>query len=105
MPFADRRLVGHPMDRSRGTLRGAAVLPLAALAFSGMAGCVKQTQHGRDVWAVVNGKEIKGDGVVQYYRTRVNREGQEASEEEALSLRLNVRDEGMVNEVLLERAD
>jgi len=92
------------MDRSRGTLRGAAVLPLAALAFSGMAGCVKQTQHAPDVWAVVNGKEIKRDDVDKYYRTRVNPEGQEPSEEEALSLKLNVLDELIVNEVLLERA-
>src|SRR5437660_442222 len=37
-------------------------------------------------------------------RTRVNPEGQEPSQEESLSLKLNVLDELIINEVLLERA-
>ena len=93
------------MDRSKGNLRGVALLPLAALALSMMAGCMKQTQHAADVWAVVNGKEIKRDEVDKYYRTRVNPEGQEPSQEEALSLKLNVIDELINNEILLERAN
>src|SRR5205809_2669461 len=92
------------MDCSRGILRGEAWLPLAALAVSIGAGCMRQTQHAPDVWAAVNGREIKRDEVVKYYRTRVNREGQEPSEEEALSLKLNVLDELINNEILLERA-
>jgi peptidyl-prolyl cis-trans isomerase SurA len=56
------------------------------------------------VWAVVNGKEIHRDEVDKYYRTRVNPEGQEPSQEEALSLKLNVLDELINNEILLERA-
>src|SRR5215467_13514447 len=104
MPFVDRRLVGRPMDRSKGSLRGAALLPLAALALSVMAGCVKQAQHAPDVWAVVNGTDIKRDEVDKYYRTRVSPEGQEPSQEEALSLKLNILDELIANEILLERA-
>ena len=104
MPFVDRRLVGRPMDRSKGNLHGVALLPLAALALSIMGGCMKQTQHAADVWAVVNGKEIKRDEVDKYYRTRVNPEGQEPSQEEALSLKLNVLDQVIYNEILLERA-
>src|SRR5262250_1754158 len=96
--------MGRPMDHSKGTLRSIALLPLAALALSIMAGCTKQAQHGPDVWAVVNGKEIKRDEVDKYYRTRVNPEGQEPSQEESLSLKLNVLDELIINEVLLERA-
>src|SRR5246500_2950611 len=92
------------MDRSKGRFRGVALLPLAAVAFSVMAGCVKQAQHSSDVWAVVNGKEVKRDEVDKYYRTRVSPEGQEPSQEESLSLKLNVLDELIVNEVLLERA-
>src|SRR5256886_2097548 len=42
--------------------------------------------------------------VDKYYRTRVNPEGQEPSQEEALSLKLNVLDELIYNEILLERA-
>jgi peptidyl-prolyl cis-trans isomerase SurA len=56
------------------------------------------------VWAVVNGKEIKRADVDKYYRSRVNPEGQEPSQEEALSLKLNVLDELINNEILLERA-
>ena len=92
------------MDRSKGIRRGAAWLPLTALVLSVVAGCNKQTQHAPDVWAVVNGKEIKRDEVDKYYRTRVNPEGQEPSQEESLSLKLNVLDELIINEVLLERA-
>ena len=85
-------------------IRTAAVLPLAAMLFGVLAGCNKQTQHAADVWAVVNGKEIKRDEVEKYYRTRVNPEGPEPSQEEALSLKLNVLDELINNEILLERA-
>ena len=68
------------------------------------AGCKHDVEHGPDVWAVVNGQEIKREDVDKYYRTRVNPEGQEPSQEEALSLKLNVLDELINNEILLERA-
>jgi len=79
------------------------LLALPAVVFFG-AGCNKPTPHAADVWAVVNGTEIKRDEVDKYYRTRVNPEGQEPSQEEALSLKLNVLDELINNEILLERA-
>jgi peptidyl-prolyl cis-trans isomerase SurA len=74
------------------------------LAVAGMAGCNRQAQHSPDVWAVVNGKEIRKEEVEKYYRTRVNPEGQAPSQEEALSLKLNVLDELINNEILIERA-
>ena len=80
------------------------MLPLAAMLFAVAAGCNRQAQHAPDVWAVVNGKEIKREEIDKYYRTRVNPEGQEPSQEEALSLKLNVLDELINNEILLERA-
>ena len=92
------------MEHSKGVKGAAAWLPFAAMTFAAMAGCSKQTQHAPDVWAVVNGKEIKRAEVDKYYRTRVNPEGQEPSQEEALSLKLNVLDELINNEILLERA-
>jgi peptidyl-prolyl cis-trans isomerase SurA len=92
------------MEPSRGLKHAAALLSLAALLFSVVGGCNKQTQHAPDVWAVVNGKEIKRDEVEKYYRTRVNPEGQEPSQEESLSLKLNVLEELINNEILLERA-
>jgi peptidyl-prolyl cis-trans isomerase SurA len=91
----------------RGFASSAARLPLLAvpaILLLGAAGCNKPTPHAPDVWAVVNGKEIKRDEVEKYYRTRVNPEGQEPSQEEALSLKLNVLDELINNEILLERA-
>ncbi len=78
--------------------------PLAAVLVCGAAGCGKEVRHAPDVWATVNGKEIKREEVEKYYRTRVNPEGQEPSQEEALSLKLNVLDELINNEILLERA-
>src|SRR5881398_900334 len=92
------------MSRSKGILRGAVLLSFSAVVFSVAGGCMKQTQHAPDVWVAVNGKEIKREEVDKYYRTRVNPEGQEPSEEEALSLKLNVLDELIYNEILLERA-
>jgi peptidyl-prolyl cis-trans isomerase SurA len=78
----------------------------AALAAAWLLGgaCKQEARPAPDVWAVVNGKEIKRDEVDKYYRTRVNPEGQEPSQEEALSLKLNVLDELINNEILLERA-
>jgi peptidyl-prolyl cis-trans isomerase SurA len=96
--------MGHPMKHSKGVNRAAAWLPLAAMAFAAAAGCNKETRHAPDVWAVVNGKEIKREEVDKYYRTRVNPEGQEPSQEESLSQKLNVLDELINNEILLEKA-
>jgi peptidyl-prolyl cis-trans isomerase SurA len=53
---------------------------------------------------MVNGIEIKRDEVEKYYRSQVNPEGQEPSQEEALSLKLNVIEQLVNNEILLERA-
>jgi peptidyl-prolyl cis-trans isomerase SurA len=96
--------VGHPMKHSWGVKRAVAWLPLAAMVFAANAGCNKEVQHAPDVWAVVNGKEIKREEVDKYYRTRVNPEGQEPSLEESLSQKLNVLDELIYNEILLEKA-
>jgi len=92
------------MKHSRGVKRAVAWLPLAAMAFAAAVGCSKETRHAPDVWAVVNGKEIKREEVDKYYRTRVNPEGQEPSLEESLSQKLNVLDELINNEILLEKA-
>jgi peptidyl-prolyl cis-trans isomerase SurA len=91
-------------NRSTGVRRAAVSLPLAGVLLLGVAGCKQEVQHSPDVWALVNGKEIKRADVDKYYRTRVNPEGQEPSQEEALSLKLNVLDELINNEILLERA-
>ncbi len=94
--------------RSLSTLRGwrfaTALLPLSTLLLVCFAGCNKPSQHAADTWATVNGKDIKRDDVEKYYRTRVNPEGPAPSQEEALSLKLNVLDELINNEILIEKA-
>jgi peptidyl-prolyl cis-trans isomerase SurA len=75
---------------------------LAACAFP--ASCKKDAAPGPDVWAVVNGKEISRGVVEKYYRTRVNAEAPEPSQEESLSLKLSILDELINNEILIERA-
>ena len=104
LTVANLRSVGPPMKYSKGAKRAAAWLPLAAMAFAAAVGCNKQVQHAPDVWAVVNGKEIKREEVDKYYRTQVNPEGQEPALEESLSKKLNVLDELIYNEILLEKA-
>jgi len=69
-----------------------------------LAGCHTPERHAADVWAVVNGTEIKRDEVEKYYKSQVNPEAQEPSQEEALSLKLNVIEQLINNEILLERA-
>jgi peptidyl-prolyl cis-trans isomerase SurA len=81
-----------------------AVLTTGVLALVvSLGACNKETAPGPDVWATVNGKEIKRDEVEKYYRSRTP-EGQEPSQEEGLSLKLNIVDELINNEILLERA-
>jgi len=80
-------------------------LILAALAASTILGsCKKETAPGPDVWASVNGKEISRAQVDKYYRSRVNAEGPAPSHEESLTLKLNILEDLINNEILLERA-
>jgi peptidyl-prolyl cis-trans isomerase SurA len=104
LTVANLRSLGHLMKHSAEVKRAAAWLPLAAMVFTAAAGCNKEARHAPDVWAVVNGREIKREEVDKYYRTRVNPEGQEPSQEESLSQKLNVLDELINNEILLEKA-
>ncbi len=77
---------------------------LAAVFLFPLAGCNKVSQPAPDVWASVNGTDIKRDEVDKYYRTRVSPEGQPPSQEEALSIKLDILNELINNEILLERA-
>jgi peptidyl-prolyl cis-trans isomerase SurA len=100
-------LLNHALrlQRKCGPYRyAAAVLPLAAVLLAILAGCKQQERHSPDVWAVVNGVEIKRDEVEKYYHSRFNPEAQETSPEEILSGKLNVVEQLINNEILLERA-
>ncbi len=82
------------------------ILTLAAVAACVLAvSCKKEVAPGPDVWAVVDGKEITRSEVEKNFRSRVNAEAPEPSQEEALSLKLSILDELINSEILLERAN
>ncbi len=85
----------------RTRARGALLLAAALAAFSG---CRKQAPPAEGVWAVVNGMDITRTEVDKYYRTQLNPESPEPSQDEALSLKLNILDELINNQILLQRA-
>jgi peptidyl-prolyl cis-trans isomerase SurA len=69
-----------------------------------VAGCRQETAPGPDVWASVDGKDIHQEDVDKIFRSRVNAEAPAPSQEEALSLKLNILDELINSEILVERA-
>jgi len=79
-------------------------LILAVVACALLGSCKREAPPGPDVWAVVNGKEISRTEVEKYYRSRVNAEGPAPSLEESLTLKLNILEDLINNEILLERA-
>lgn len=79
------------------------ILLLGALLVAGTA-CKKQAETSPDVWAVVDGKDIRRDEVEKYFRSRLGPEGQPLSQEESLTLMLNILDELINTEILLARA-
>jgi peptidyl-prolyl cis-trans isomerase SurA len=81
------------------TIAIAALLPVF-----GVAGCKRESAPAPDVWAVVNGQEIHHDEVQKYYNSRLNPQSQTPSQDEALSLTLNIVDELINNDILIQRA-
>ncbi len=80
-------------------------LILAAIAFCGVAAsCKRDLAPGPDVWAVVNGKPITRADVERAFRSRVNADAPDPSQEEVLSLKLSILDELVNSEILLEHA-
>ena len=81
--------------------RGAFVL---AAALTMAYGCQKPSQPAEGVWAVVDGQNITRAEVDKFYRTQLNPDAPEPSQDEALSLKLNILDELINNRILLEKA-
>ena len=75
-----------------------------AVALAAAASCRRHETPAADVWARVNGHEIRREEVEKYFRTLVMQQGQEPSAEEAALLKLNIIDELVNNEILMERA-
>ncbi|HXJ18519.1 MAG TPA: SurA N-terminal domain-containing protein [Candidatus Polarisedimenticolia bacterium] len=82
------------------------ILALAAVAACALAGsCRKEAPPRPNVWAVVNGKEILREDVDKVFKSRVNSEAPQPSQEEALSLKLSILDELINSEILVQRAN
>ncbi len=81
--------------------RGLVIIAIAATLLAGA--CQKQQAPSPDVWAVVNGKEIRRDEVEKYYKGRIT-PGLTPSDEEALTTKLGILDELILNEILMESA-
>ena len=78
---------------------------ILAAALVVVAGCKKApVAPDEGVWAVVDGTPITRAEVDKYYRTQLNPDAPEPSQDEALSLKLNVLDELINNHILLEKA-
>src|ERR1700681_1049249 len=69
-----------------------------------LSGCQKQAQPAEGVWAVVNGVNITRTEVDKFYRTQLNPDSPEPSQDESLSLHLNILDELINNQILLQKA-
>ena len=84
-------------------IRGQIWFVLAA-ALAVVSGCKKQVVPDAGVWGVVDGAPITSAEVDKYYRTQLNPDAPQPSQDEALSLKLNVLDELINNHILLEKA-
>jgi len=89
-----------------------AIVSVTILAVFFAAGCRREGAPAPDVWAVVNGQQIHRAEAEKYYSNRLNdqsqtqaaAQGQPQSQEEAVTLMLNIVDELINNSILLQRA-
>lgn len=85
------------------SIRFAAVCALALVASA--CGNATPAAPAPDVWAVVNGAEIRRDRVERFYRSMLaSSQNQNPSEEEAVGAKLGLVDELITDELLLARA-
>jgi peptidyl-prolyl cis-trans isomerase SurA len=87
------------LSRFVGT--GVAVCVLAVAMACGGAGSAPSSP---DVWAVVNGKELRRDHVERLYRTMLNPDAGTPTEEEALGAKLSILEDMINDEILIARA-
>ena len=80
-----------------GVVMGALVLA-AACGGSGSA------PSSPDVWAVVDGKEVRRDHVERLYRTMLNAQAGIPTDEEALGAKLSIVEDMINDEILIARA-
>jgi len=84
-------------NRARGWI-------VMAAALTALSGCQKASQPAEGVWGMVDGTPITRAEVDKYYQSQLNPDAPKPSQDEALSLRLNVLDELINNRILLQKA-
>jgi peptidyl-prolyl cis-trans isomerase SurA len=78
---------------------------MGALALGGACGGGgSKAPSSPDVWAVVNGTELKRDHVERLYRTMLNADAGIPTDEEALSAKLGILEDMINDEILIARA-
>ena len=94
------------MRRCPRVFRSAPVfaLGLGVVTLALLAACSRKEAPGPDVWAEVDGKEIRRQAVERYYRSRMSTTADASSPEQALSFKLNILNELINNEILVARA-
>ncbi len=68
------------------------------------AGCGRRATPDRVIWAEVDGTPVFRDDVERYYRSRVTASSEAGKDEQAVSLKLNILNELINNEILLAHA-
>ncbi|HEX5214722.1 MAG TPA: peptidylprolyl isomerase [Vicinamibacterales bacterium] len=91
------------MLKSRFALTGAALLLAAACGGQNNAAPAAAASAPADVWAVVNGRQIKKDDVEKAYK-RISAGNQNPSEDEVLTAKLSLLNELIVQDLLVGRA-
>src|SRR5687767_7273658 len=92
------------MDRVVLSRFVATVFVMGALALAPACGGAGRGPSSPDVWAVVNGTELKRDHVERLYRTMLNSEAPAPTEEEALGAKLSILEDMINDEILIARA-
>ncbi len=77
---------------------------LAAVLLAFLPACSRKEAPDPDVWADVDGKEVRRQAVERYYRSRMSTTADASSPEQALSFKLNILNELINNEILVARA-
>jgi peptidyl-prolyl cis-trans isomerase SurA len=105
VPLKSGYTVGMPSVNGLRTTRCPTGFALALLTVLCWEACARRAEPNRQVWAEVDGKPIFRDEVERYYRSRLTSASPETSkDEQALSLKLNILNELINNQILLAHA-
>jgi peptidyl-prolyl cis-trans isomerase SurA len=96
----------RPRGRSQAGRRALRSLGagLAVLLAAFLAGCSQPAPSDPNIWAEVNGKPIYRQDVERHYRGRSTAQGEAGDPEQELSLKLNILNELINNQILLAHA-